>query len=62
MAGKGTPPKTNAQPVCVHSAGRSAASYIMDDVSQVPVYDDYLYRDPEYSWDNYIYPEGHTQA
>ena len=43
------PPKTHAQPVCVHSTGRPAASYIMDDVSQAPVNDDYLYRDPEYS-------------
>ena len=48
------PPKIHAQSVCVHSAGRPAASYIMDDVSQVPVNDDYLYRDPEYSWDEYI--------
>ena len=48
------PPKAHAQPVCVHSTGRPAASYIMDDVSQVPVNDDYLYRDPEYSWDDYI--------
>jgi hypothetical protein len=28
--------------------------YIMDDVSQIPVNDDYLYQDPEYSWDDYI--------
>jgi hypothetical protein len=48
------PPKIHAQPVCVHSTGRLAASYIMDDVSQVPVNDDYLYPDPEYSWDEYI--------
>ena len=26
----------------------------MDDVSQVPVNEDYLYRDPEYTWDEYI--------
>jgi hypothetical protein len=48
------PPKIHAQPVCVHSTGRLADSYIMDDVSQVSVNDDYLYRDPEYSWDEYI--------
>ena len=48
------PPKIHAQPVCVHSIGRQVDSYIMDDVSQVPVNDDYLYRDPEYSWDEYI--------
>jgi hypothetical protein len=34
----------------------------MDDVSQIPIHDDLLYRNPEYSWDEYIYPEGHKQA
>ena len=34
--------------------GRTAASYIVDDVSQLPINDDHLYRDPEYSWDEYI--------
>jgi len=23
---------------------------------------DHLYRDPDYSWDEYIYPEGHKQS
>ena len=48
------PPKIHDPPVCLHSTGRTAASYIVDDVSQLPINDDHLYRDPEYSWDEYI--------
>jgi len=49
------PPKIHAPPVCVHSTGRPAAPHIMDDVCcQLPINDDHLYRDPEYSWDEYI--------
>ena len=49
------PPKIHDPPVCIHSTGRPAAPYIMDDVCcQLPVNDDHLYRDPEYSWDEYI--------
>ena len=48
------PPKIHDPPVCVHSTGRPAVTYIMDDVSQLPINDDHLYRDPEYSWDEYI--------
>ena len=48
------PPKIHDPPVRMLSTGRSAASYIMDDVSQLPINDDHLYRDPEYSWDDYI--------
>jgi hypothetical protein len=29
--------------------------YIADDVSQLPVNDDHLYRDTEYTWDAYIH-------
>jgi len=32
------------------------AEYVMDDVSQLPIHDDHLYRDPEYFWDAYIQP------
>lgn len=39
--------------------GSQAAPYVMDDASQLPVNDDHLYRDPEYSWDDYI--QGMTQ-
>jgi len=44
------PPKIHDPPVCMHSTGRPAAPYIMDDVCcQLPVNDDHLYQDPEYS-------------
>jgi hypothetical protein len=49
------PPKIHDPPVCMHSTGRPAAPYVMDDVCcQLPIQDDLLYRDPEYSWDEYI--------
>jgi hypothetical protein len=48
------PPKIHDPPVCMHNTGRPTASYITDDHSQLPLNDDYLYRDPEYSWDDYI--------
>ena len=48
------PPKIHDPPVCLHSTGRPVNSYIVDDVSQLPINDDHLYRDPEYSWDQYI--------
>ena len=41
--------------LCMTGTGRTAASYIADDVfSQLPINDDHLYRDPEYSWDEYL--------
>jgi hypothetical protein len=48
------PPKIHDPPVCLQSTGRPAAPYIMDDVSQIPVHDDHVYGDPQYSWDDYI--------
>ena len=39
------PPKIHATP---------HADYVMDDVSQLPINDVHLYRDPEYSWGEYI--------
>ena len=49
------PPKIHDPPVCMHSTGRRAAPYITEDVcGQLPIHDDHLYRDPEYSWDEYI--------
>jgi hypothetical protein len=48
------PPKIHDPPVCVRSTGRPTAPYVMDDISQLPIYDEHLYRDPEYSWDDYI--------
>jgi hypothetical protein len=47
------PPKIHDPPVCVHSTGRPTAPYV-DDASQLPINEDHLYRDPEYSWDAYI--------
>jgi len=48
------PPKIHDPPVCIHKTGRPAAPHIMDDVSQIPVHDDHVYGDPQYSWDDYI--------
>jgi ribosomal protein S27E len=49
------PPKIHDPPVCIHKAGRPAAPHIMDDpCCQLPVNDDHLYSDPEYSCDEYI--------
>jgi hypothetical protein len=48
------PPKIHDPPVCINGAGRPAAPYIMDEVSQVPVNEDHVYGDPQYSWDDYI--------
>jgi hypothetical protein len=50
------PPKIHAPSVCMHSTGRTAAPYTMDDVSQLPLNDGdgRFYRDPEYFWDDYI--------
>ena len=31
------------------------AAYLMDDYSQLPLNEDHLCRDPEYSWDAYIH-------
>jgi hypothetical protein len=48
------PPKIHDPPVCLHGTGRSAALSIPDDASQIPLHDDHLYGDPQYSWDDYI--------
>ncbi len=45
------PPKIHDLPVCIHKTGRPVAPHIMDDLCcQLPVNDDHLYPDPEYSW------------
>jgi len=46
------PPRIHAPP----------SECIIDNYSQLPMNDDHLYRDPEYSWDAYLYPEGHKQS
>ncbi len=48
------PPKIHDPPVCIHKTGKQIFQCDMDDVSQLPIQDDLLYRDPEYSWDEYI--------
>jgi hypothetical protein len=49
------PPKIHAPPVYITGTCRPVAHpYVTDDCSQLPVNDDYLYHDPEYTWDNYI--------
>ena len=47
------PPKIHDPPVCVHSTG-GPIDPVVDDVSQLPINDDHLYRDPQYTWDDYI--------
>ena len=47
-------PKIHDPPVCVHSTGGMTDPFVMDDVSQLPINDDHLYRDPQYTWDDYI--------
>lgn len=48
------PPKIHDPPVCILGAGRSAAPSIADGVSQIPVYDDHVYGDPQFSWNDDI--------
>jgi len=48
------PPKIYDPPVCIHNMGRYSTPYITDEHCQLPLSDDYLYHDPEYSWDDYI--------
>lgn len=48
------PPRIHDPSVSVHGTGRSAASSITDDVSQIHIHDDHSYGDPLYSWDDYI--------
>jgi hypothetical protein len=46
------PPKIHDPPVCVHGTGGPIDPVVMDDL---PINnDDHLYRDPEYTWDDYI--------
>ena len=35
--------------------------YVAADLEIQPL-NDTIYGDPEYTWDEYIYPEGHTQS
>jgi len=48
------PPKNHDPPACIHGTHRPIDQNVMDDVSQLPVNDDHLYRNPEYPWDDYI--------
>jgi len=48
------PPKIHDPPVCVYSTGGPIDPVVMDDFSQLPINDDHLYRDPQYTWDDYI--------
>jgi len=48
------PPKIHDRPVCAHSTGGPIDPVVMDDVSQLPINDDHLYRDPQYTWNDYI--------
>jgi hypothetical protein len=47
------PPKNHDPPVRMLGTGGPIDPAVMDNVSQLPVNDDHLYRDPEYSWDAY---------
>jgi len=46
------PPKAHAPPI---------REYAACDL-QLQTHADTIYGDPEYTWDEYIYPEGHTQS
>jgi hypothetical protein len=46
------PPKIHDPPIREY-----AAAYL-----QIQPLNDIIYGDPEYTWDEYIYPEGHTQS
>jgi hypothetical protein len=46
------PPKIHAPP---------CREYVAADL-QIQHHPDTIYGDPEYTWDEYIYPEGHTQS
>ncbi|HEU18513.1 MAG TPA: hypothetical protein ENO00_03900 [Deltaproteobacteria bacterium] len=48
------PPKIHDPPACPHDMGRHSKPYIENEHSQLPPNYDYLYRDPEYSWDDYV--------
>ena len=48
------PPKIHDLPVYTQNTGRYSTPYITDEHSQLPLNDDYLYHDPEYSWEEYI--------
>jgi len=46
------PPKIHDPPL--YGSGRSAATSITDDVSQIHIHGDHFYGDPQYPWDDYI--------
>lgn len=48
------PSKTNGQPVCVYNTDGPIDPIVRDDVSQLPINGNYLFREPEYAWDDYI--------
>jgi hypothetical protein len=48
------PPKIHDPPAHTDDTGRHSTPYIENEHSQPPPNDDYLYHDPEYSWDDYI--------
>lgn len=45
-------PKIHDPPVYMYNKGRPTAPYIMDEVSQLPINEDHLHRDPQYSWED----------
>jgi hypothetical protein len=48
-------PKAHAPPA-LNQNGSGFAEYIRDYLSQLPMNDDHLYRDPDYPWDAYLQP------
>ena len=46
-------PKAHAPPV-LKQDGAGPAAYVLDQFSQLPLNDDHLYRDPDYSWKGYF--------
>ncbi len=46
-------PKAHAPPA-LNQYGSGPAKYIPDHCSQLPMNDDFLFRDPDYPWDAYL--------
>ncbi len=46
-------PKAHAPPA-LNQGDSWQAGYVLDAISQLPVNEDHLYRDPEYPWEAYL--------
>jgi hypothetical protein len=46
-------PKAHAPPAR-NQDGSGQARYVLDQISQLPMNDEHLYRDPDYPWEAYV--------